>query len=363
MRIAVFNYSSSGLFHYSTCLVNALSQNPTNEILFFTSKYNNLELINTHSNIQVQAQSAPHSLPAFFRWCLNPSEQFRIKHIIEQFQPDVIHITDSYAIYVLHQSWLKKYRIIFTQHDPVSHPGDVFRFSSRIIHRTQQKLANQIVVHGEFLKQTLITASQTNPQKISIIPHGDYSFFQQWQQPDVKPVPHSVLFFGRIVDYKGLDTLLDSIIQLQASRPVTLILAGGGDLTPYRSQLAQIKQKIIVNTNIPDQDVIKYFQMATIVALPYREASQSGIISIALPAGKPIVATKVGALTEILEHSHNSLLVAPNDPDSLAQAIHQLLSDQSLRQLLVAGGYQTVKNKIAWSEVAKQYENVYKGNP
>lgn len=360
MKIAIFNYSSSGLFHYASCLANNLAQTTDAQILFLTSSYNNLDLIKSHSNITILAQKAPHHLPGFFRWLANFKEQQHIYKAVQQFNPDVIHITDSHAIYVPHGWWLKRYPIVFTQHDPISHPGDVYRFSSRIIHHTQQRLANRIVTHGEFIKNVLIQKRGISPDKIATIPLGDFSFYLRWQKKDIKPVPSSVLFFGRIVDYKGLDTLLQSLIQLQdQSVPVSLILAGSGDLTKYQPLLKQIKRKKIDNRIIPDPEVIKYFQMSTILALPYRSASQSAIISIAMPAGLPIVATKVGSLPEILTDRENSLLVEPNDVSALARAIKELLQDKPLRKSLAAGAQKTVGHKTAWSICANKYYQLY----
>ena len=99
--------------------------------------------------------------------------------------------------------------------------------------------------------------------------------------------------------------------------------------------------------------------MSTILALPYREASQSGIISIALPAGVPIVATKVGSLPEVLTHEENSLLVEPNDFMALASAIKKLLSNPKLRTKLIIGGHQTIKTTISWQHTASKYYQLY----
>jgi len=360
MKIAVFNYSSSGLFHYAACLVNTLAKLPETQILFLTSAYNNLDLIDRGSNVKIAARRAPHQLPAFFRWLANPKEQIGIYKEVTRFQPDIVQITDSHAIYVPHQWWLKRYKIVFTQHDPVSHQGDVYRLSSRIIQNTEQRLAKKIVAHGEFIKNILVKQRGITADKIAVIPHGDYSFYLRWQHKDVTPVPNSVLFFGRVVDYKGLDILLQSIIQLQQEGiPITLLLAGSGNLTKYQPYLKQIKRQIIDNRTIPDSEVIKYFQMSTIVALPYREASQSGIISIAMPAGLPIVATKVGSLPEVLIHGENGLLVKPGDISALSQAIKYLLSDKQLRLSLAAGARQTVATKISWRITADQYYQLY----
>lgn len=359
MRLALINYSSSGMFHYAACLVNELTRRTWLKLLFLTSQYNNLDLLEKRANLQVLAQPAPHDVIGFFKWLASPSQQWRLYQAVARFQPDVIHLTDAHAVCVPHAWWLKRYPIILTQHDPASHLGDIYRWPSYIIHKTQQRLASRIVVHGQHLKDMLVKR-ELPAQKIAVIPHGDYSFYLRWRNPTIQEKPNSVLFFGRILDYKGLDVLLESLITLEREGlPVTLILAGAGDLAKYQPKLNQLSRKVIDNQTIPENEVIRYFDMSTLIALPYREASQSGIISIALPAGTPIVATHTGALPEILEHEKNALLVAPNSAPDLAAAIKRLLLDSSLRARLGAGGRATVANKISWRLTATQYYQLY----
>ncbi len=360
MRIAIINFSSSGMFHYAVCLANELTRQPATELLFLTSRYNKLDLLLQRPNLRLFSQAAPHRLPGFFHWLFNAREQRTLYRTVRDFRPDVIHLTDSHAVCVPHAWWLRRYPIVFTQHDPVSHRGDVFPLATRLIHRTEQRLVRRIVVHGEYLKQLLVRQRIIPPQKIAVIPHGDYSFYLRWRDPSIKQIPNAVLFFGRIIDYKGLDLLLHSLITLQQEgMPVTLILAGAGDLAPYQPLLRQLQSTIIDNRTIPEAEVIRYFQMTTAIALPYREASQSGIISIALPAGVPIIATRAGSLPEIIIHERNGLLVEPNNLQQLTAAIKRLLADSTLRARLIAGGLATVENKISWRRTASQYYQLY----
>jgi glycosyltransferase involved in cell wall biosynthesis len=359
MKVAIINFSSSGLYHYAACLAGALAERSTTRVLFITSQFNNLSIIPPHRNLTVVAQAAPHRLPQFLAWLANPAEQLRFYRSITEFQPDVIHITDSHAIYVPHQWWLKRYPILFTQHDPISHAGDVYRLSSGLIHRTQQRLAGRIVVHGNKIRDSL-AAQGIDRRHIAVIPHGDYSFYLKWRRPDAIPVPKSVLFFGRIVDYKGLDLLLHSAGALQKEGvPITLIIAGAGKLTKYEPLLRQIKHKIIDNRTIPEAEVMKYFQMATMVVLPYREASQSGIISIAMPAGLPIIATRVGALPEVLQNEVSGLLVEPGSVPALTGAIRRILENPDLGQRLARQAQETARARLSWPNIAASYQQQY----
>lgn len=360
MNVAIFNYSSSGLFHYAACLVNAIAIQPDVRVLFFTSRDNNLGLVHDSPAVRVTLHAAPHRLPAFFRWCLNLREQIALWRELRDFRPDVVHITDSYGIYLLHAWWLWRYPIIFTQHDPTPHRGDVFRWSSRVIGAVQRGVSTTVVVHGEVLKKYVSTRLRVPAKKIAVIPHGDYSFFLRWQKVGTTPLPQSVLFFGRVVAYKGLDVLLASIGELQDNFPVKLIVAGSGDLSPYREMLGAVRDKMVVNRFIPDGEVIHYFQMSRVVVLPYYEASQSGVVPIAWPARVPVIATNVGGLADILRDGDNALLVPPGDSGTLTAALQRVLSDEGLRARLIAGGLRTVTNTISWSRVGRQYMELYR---
>jgi glycosyltransferase involved in cell wall biosynthesis len=137
-------------------------------------------------------------------------------------------------------------------------------------------------------------------------------------------------------------------------------VAGAGNLKKYAPLLKKISHKLIDNRTIPDEEVARYFQMSTVIALPYREASQSGIAAIAMSAGVPIVATKVGALPEILHDGVNSLLVEPNDVRALAQALRKLLTEPHLRRQIAAGARQTVQERLLWAHTAQQYHQHYR---
>jgi glycosyltransferase involved in cell wall biosynthesis len=139
-----------------------------------------------------------------------------------------------------------------------------------------------------------------------------------------------------------------------------LTIAGYGNLSKYHSQLNKITNLKIINKKIPDEDVSTYFYQNEIIVLPYREATQSGIISLALSAKIAIIATKVGAFPEILTNRYNSLLVPPNNQLKLQAAIKKLLSNKDLRHKLTVNGSKTIKKHISWNIIVKKYYAVYK---
>lgn len=361
MKIAIINYSSSGLFHYACSLVNSLAKlSDVEEILFITSKKNDLSLIDKNKKISVLAQNTPQKLIPFIFWCINLDEQLAFRNRLKQFKPNIINILDVYPMYALHHFLLKKYNIVFTQHDPTTHTGDSHKIAIKIIHLYLQKISKMIIIHGKTLKNDLKKHFTIPDQKIAIIPFGDLSILLRYPIRSNK-IPQSILFFGRISEYKGLNVLLDSLLLLQ-NKNVTfhLTIAGHGNLTPYHNKIKSIKNINIVNKKIPDKNVSSYFHQHEMIALPYLEATQSGVIALALPARIPIIATKVGAFPEVLKNNYNGLLVPPNNPYKLSLAIEKLLKDKNLRQKLTIGAIETTKNHVNWNISARKYYDIYK---
>ncbi len=134
------------------------------------------------------------------------------------------------------------------------------------------------------------------------------------------------LFFGFIRDYKGLDTLLEAINLLKEKLDYTLIIAGEfyTDKEKYLSLIEKynLSNKVKLCTDfIPTDQVKYYFSAADVVVLPYKNATQSGIIQIANNFNKPIIATNVGGLGEVIFNGVNGYLVNKEDPQAISDAI------------------------------------------
>jgi glycosyltransferase involved in cell wall biosynthesis len=95
-----------------------------------------------------------------------------------------------------------------------------------------------------------------------------------------------------------------------------------------------------------------------VLALPYRHVSQSGVLFLALARRLPVVASRVGALAEVLRDEESALLVEPESPPALANAIRRALDDERLRQRLAEGG-RAVAAEHSWPEIARLTEQVF----
>lgn len=136
-----------------------------------------------------------------------------------------------------------------------------------------------------------------------------------------------VLFFGLVRGYKGLEDLLDAI---SYTDKVKLLIAGESyiDEDKISSKLSspRLKHRVRwINRFVPDDEVAYLFEAADIVALPYRQATQSGIGQIALSFAKPMVVTRAGGLPELIVEGVTGYAAEPGDPTSIRLAIEKTL--------------------------------------
>jgi glycosyltransferase involved in cell wall biosynthesis len=140
--------------------------------------------------------------------------------------------------------------------------------------------------------------------------------------------PASLLFFGNVRPYKGVGDLLDALPHVHAQIPVRLRVAGRflGSMPQYRQQIRRLGIEHLVDLQdayIPDEEVAPLFADADLLVMPYREASQSGLIALAAQARTPVVATAVGGLPQAL--GDDAILVPPRDRDALVAGIVRAL--------------------------------------
>jgi len=163
-----------------------------------------------------------------------------------------------------------------------------------------------------------------------------------------------LLFFGYVRAYKGLDLALRALARLEDPR-LELWVVGEfyeplAETEALIAELGLSRRVRIVNRYVPNEEVGRYFRAADLVLQPYRSATQSGIAQIALAAGRPVLATRVGGLPEQIADGVSGLLVPPEDPAALAAAIARFFNDALAETL--ADGIAAARARFAWSGLA-----------
>jgi glycosyltransferase involved in cell wall biosynthesis len=239
-------------------------------------------------------------------------------------------------------------------HDPAPHAG----FDTQ--HRAAnwryvdlvRRLAKSFIVHGRFCHDELVSVSGRS-KPIQSVAHGILSPPRTDQLKN--PIPGRVLFFGRLELYKGLRTLFAAADQLALRLPhfSLLILGRGSELEAVR-EMADERPHVMLEAGFASADrVVSAMQESQVIALPYDEASQSGVLAVAFANGRPVVATAVGSITESVPEDAG-LLVPPHDPDAFAEALYACLTDRETSERLSHGAATAAEREMSWRSIARK---------
>jgi glycosyltransferase involved in cell wall biosynthesis len=282
------------------------------------------------------------------------TQALALRRQLRRGESEVVHLQESIANdpRLLLAAGVRRGRFAFTVHDPVRHPGDQASWWTVRTNIALARAAGLVFVHGEALRQELIEiASPRAP--IVVVPHG--------VDPGERvPLPgrQSILFFGRISHYKGLDVLLDAMAAVWSELPeAKLVVAGAGEIAAHPA-LADPRVEIHAG-HIADAEVAELFKACDCIALPYRQASQSGVGSRIKPFARPLIVTDVGALPELVADG-SGLVVPSEDPAALAKALVSVLSDPELATRLGDAGAATAEREGSWDVVAERTLEAYR---
>jgi len=356
MRVVLL---SLGFNYYDIPLANALSR--LEDIMLIAPKH---KLEGFIQAAEVNTNIKPYHQPRF-RNPMNLVTVYKIVKQINHFKPDVIHLLGG------HHPWFnlilpllrREYALVTTIHDIKAHIGD--KSSGKIpsfIFSLAVRYANRVIVHGEKLKKIMRERDNKPAGSIHVIPHGEFSFYKKFTRRIVKEEDYLVLFFGRIWEYKGLRYLIEAEPLISEKVPTgKIMIAGQGEnFRKYQEMMVNKEKFIIYNQFIPDEMVPELFQRASVVVLPYIEASQSGIVPLAYTFKKPVVVTDVGSIPEVVDNGKTGYIVPPKDPKKLAEAIIDLLKDKEKRRKMGENGYKKTEKELCWDNIALKTIEVYK---
>jgi len=173
-----------------------------------------------------------------------------------------------------------------------------------------------------------------------------------------------VLYAGRLLAMKGVDTLVNAIPEILKeikSENLLFVFAGPGDQTRYlkKIRLLGISDCCLFTGPLPKEQIIRLMNVSKLVILPSFLENLPYTILESMACGVPVVASDVGGVSEIIEDGINGKLVSSNSPKMFAMTILSLLQDESLRQLLGKKARETIKNKFSWNINQKKYCEFY----
>jgi len=214
--------------------------------------------------------------------------------------------------------------------------------------------------------QTLVDAEQFTGIDLgdrgSVIPGGvDVERFST-AQPENRARPY-LLGAGRHVNVKGFDTLIGAyrLVLDQLPGAPDLVIAGDGEERPKLEMLAaarEISDRVEFVGQYDRSDIARLFKGCTLFVLPSRAEGLPLVSLEAMAAGKPVVATRVGGIPEVVIDGVTGLLVSPDDPVGLADSICRLLENPILAKQVASAGRRQVSS-FDWQSIAERYDSLY----
>jgi D-inositol-3-phosphate glycosyltransferase len=302
-------------------------------------------------------------------------------------KPEIFHILWNNRIQLFDRTILMLYykalgkKVVLTAHNVNKAKRD--GGDSLVNHlslKMQYRLADHIFVHTDKMKNDLLNEFGVPGKAATVIPYGinnavpstDLTPVEARDRLGISRGEKTILFFGNLRASKGLDYLLSAFEQLHADDPrYRLIVAGHtikGDneyLRRVRVVMRRLEQNgslILRNEFIPDDDISMYFAAADVVALPYTEIFQSGVLFLAYSFGLPVVATDVGSLRNDIIEGRTGFICKPRDAASLAGAIKKYFESDLHREL--DDRKQEIRDyaraRHSWSDVAAITQGVYR---
>lgn len=251
-------------------------------------------------------------------------------------------------------------KIILTVHDPVPHSGRDAAIAGRLdrFRRYVRGRAHVVLVHGRFCYDEYIANHNFPGQKVHITEHG--IILSDGESTDAPPAPFSVLFFGRMEEYKGVDVLCEATEILKDENiDFRLRIAGRGpEIDRFQQRYERIPGVEVLNTFVPAKGLVESIMDADCIVLPYLSATQSGVLAGAFANGRFVIASRVGGIPDIVTHMEDGILVPPNDPRALADALKLAASDRELRQRLKAGARRTTDTRLRWDVIVDNLRSV-----
>ena len=299
----------------------------------------------------------------------NFASMVEMMQIIRTLKPDLLHVQETNEFwYDLTLLLNPMPPLVTTIHDVFRHPGD--RQTTPGAEYTRPIAfyrSRQIIVHSQQMQQALIQKFRVPPQRVSVLAHGELGgLYQRRAQAAPLPLePHTLLFFGRIWPYKGLKYLLAAMpIVAQQISDVKLIIAGRGEALQSYFPTGHDPRHCgydceILNDFIPVEAVAGLFQRSALTVLPYIESSQSGVAALAYGMGRPVVASNVNDLSEMVQHGSDGLLVPPQNSEALAEAIVSILRDPTRQAQMQAAAQRRAQTDLNWQTIAQQTLAVY----
>lgn len=265
----------------------------------------------------------------------------RIRRILDEFKPDIVHT------HLLHADL---YGLLAAQGKAVSsrHNDDKFRgnIAFKLINQAIMRRADRVIAISGALAQFIERIEGLPANKIVTIrygleapePRSDEAARRELGYHDEQVVG----FFGRLIEQKGVDVLLDAFAEVHLSHPKArlLIVGDGKDRGSLEAQAHQLGLREVVHFAGWLDGARRLMQACDVITVPSRWEGFGLVTLEAMACAKPLIVSNISALPEIVVDGVTGLLTPPRDAAALAAAVQHLLAHPDLAEQMGRAGYQ-----------------------
>ena len=352
------------------------------EVTVFTPQIDSIKSVDNTENVKV------------CRIALNDNLPFRALQFWLKLPKAIMNIESSNKFDIIHFNWLSYWflknklseapnvvtihhlvtdAIKFNDMSRISRLKDISgenNFVLPLIEKRCIKCADKIISISKFTKNRVIKNYKLKSEKIDVIYLGfdlkEQAFTEKKLEESRKqfgmPQKPVILFVGRVDDHrKGLDVLLGSFKNVLEKIDCILMVVGKGDQNEARTLAASMGflDNVFFTGFVDDTTLKKCYQLCDIYVVPSRLEGFGLTVLEAIAAGKPVVATNVGAIPEIIEYAENGILVESENIDSISNAICTILQNGMPASNVREDNIHIMRETFSWAKNAKKTVKLY----
>ena len=296
---------------------------------------------------------------------INPLTWPTTARAVARFDPDLLivpwwiaHFAPAFGtVCRLVRRWSPRTEIVFWCHNVVDHESGRVK---QMLSRWAFGLADRFLVHSEEDRANLVACLPGAQVAKRFLPtsadlsQGRFSKEESRRRLGLPPDVPVLLFFGYVRHYKGLADMLDAMALLKDRTNALLLVAGqfwkGQEIHLHKIAQHGLEDRVrVLNDYIPNEDIPLYFGACDLVVLPYLSATGSAVVQVAFGFDRPVVATRVGSLPEVVNDGVDGLLTAPHDPGAFADAVVRALEPETLGRL--NANVRSARDRFSWTDL------------
>lgn len=271
---------------------------------------------------------------------VSPISWLQVANRIIKENPDLVvfdwwHPFFAFCHFTISELIKKKFRkkILFITENFISHEGNFI--DKRLTDIGLKNASAFLVLSGIVEKEVKLIANGRKVYKSELPIYDCYETDETTSPPNLRKEfgfsekDNVLLFFGYVRKYKGLDLLIDAFPGIKSVIPnAKLLIVGEFYDSPefYVDKINKLgidKDTVVINKFVPNEDVGKFYRVSDLVILPYRSATQSGILNVAYGFLKPVVVTNVGGLSEFVEDKKTGIIINPDSPQEIVKGVRE----------------------------------------